>query len=313
MQVRPCCFSASSSLINVCCSTQRHVVGQQQGCGTPSCQRRLPPPTPASPLPPAACLLTPHPAAEDNLQQQADELQALQAIYGDDFITALDASSFSFALPEPQAQPHLVLRVHLPASYPAQHPPICELSCDFLSGDVLSGLAAQLEGMFAPGGFARGGRGLPAPAPFMSACATTLPALRCCRGGCVYNWIEHLREQWSSLAPPPAPFREPRGTSAAGAAADADAALAAELQAAELLEGGSQEGQVQQRQQRGAANQADEALQEVMSEVARSVVHGEPFTEKRSTFQVCVAATSSLPAAAFAALLLGCTDCCRRC
>ena len=147
-------------------------------------------------------------------------------------------------------------------------------------------------------------------------CRLAQPPCRLCAAAgevVLYNWIEHLREQWSSLAPPPAPFREPRGTSAAGAAADADAALAAELQAAELLEGGSQEGQVQQRQQRGAANQADEALQEVMSEVARSVVHGEPFTEKRSTFQVCVAATSSLPAAAFAALLLGCTDCCRRC
>lgn len=240
-----------------------------------------------------ASLPAAHPAAEDNLQQQADELQALQAIYGEDSITVLDAASFIFALPEPQAQPHMVLRVHLPASYPAQHPPICELSCDFLSGDVLRGLAGELEGMFAPGGFARGGKGFASASAYYAGLRNHPAQPRDAAGEVVlYNWIEHLREQWSSLAPPPAPSRESQGASAAGAAADADAALAAELQAAELLEGGSSDGQAQQRQQWGAANQADEALQAAMAEVAESVVHGEPFTEKRSTFQACVAAAS---------------------
>ena len=78
----------------------------------------------------------------------------------------------------------------------------------------------------------------------------------------LYNWIEHLRERWGSLAPPPAPSTDAQAATAAGAAGDADAALAAELQAAELLQGVGSEGQAQQRQQRGAANQADKALQE---------------------------------------------------
>ena len=247
----------------------------------PSCQRRSPPPAPASLPPPASCLPAAHPAAEDNLQQQADELQALQAIYGDEFVSALDASSFCFSLPEPQAHPHLVLRVYLPASYPAQHPPICELSCDFLSGDVLSGLAGEVEGMFAPGGCAHGqaagcqlwagAEGLASARASASASAIHSLACVCTHPGrhhdaagevLLYNWIEHLRERRGSLAPPPAPSTDAQAATAAGAAGDADAALAAELQAAELLQGVGSEGQAQQRQQRGAANQADKALQE---------------------------------------------------
>ena len=93
----------------------------------------------------------------------------------------------------------------------------------------------------------------------------------------LWQWIEHLREQWeSSLAPPP-PAAE-----RAAPAGDTDAALAAELQAAALLseEGG---GQRAERSQRGAV---DAELEAVMAQVVGSVVHGEPFTEKRSTFQV---------------------------
>lgn len=49
-------------------------------------------------------------------------------------------------------QPHITLRVHLPATYPSQHPPVFELGCDMLSGGQLGELAAELEAMFAPGG-----------------------------------------------------------------------------------------------------------------------------------------------------------------
>lgn len=67
-------------------------------------------------------------------------------------MTELDAS-LSFAIPEAAAQPHLVLRVHLPAAYPSELPPVFELSdsCNCLPADVLSGLASELEAMFCPG------------------------------------------------------------------------------------------------------------------------------------------------------------------
>lgn len=102
----------------------------------------------------------------------------------------------------------------------------------------------------------------------------------------LWQWIEHLRERWADLAPPPAP------TSASGAhVGDVDAALAAELQAAELLEGGEgalegEAGGVGQRPQRAQRAELDEELERAMAEVAETVVHGEPVTERRSTFQV---------------------------
>jgi hypothetical protein len=65
------------------------------------------------------------------------------------------------------------LRVHLPPSYPSEHPPVLELSdsCDCLPGDVLLGLAAELEAMFSPGEVV------------------------------LWNWVEHLRERWPDIAP----------------------------------------------------------------------------------------------------------------
>lgn len=96
----------------------------------------------------------------------------------------------------------------------------------------------------------------------------------------LWTWLEHLRERWADLAPQQqASGRE----EPAGAGSDADAALAAELQAAELLggEGGAAGSQAQRRQHR----EGDAELEAALAEVAGTVVHAEPFTEKRSTFQ----------------------------
>lgn len=205
--------------------------------------------------PPPRCLAAcPHsfrPSADD-AASQADELCALEAIYGEGFVQGDPAAgALSFTLPEAAAQPSLRLIVHLPASYPSRHAPVFEVASDMLSPDVLGGLAAELEGLFLPGEV------------------------------CLWTWIEHLRERWAELAPQ----QQPAAAAAAGADADVDAALAAELQAAELLDGG-EDGAGQRQRQRGAAPPADEELQRAMEEVAATVVHGEPITERRSTFQV---------------------------
>ena len=115
------------------------------------------PPAGCQPLPPLLAAPKRRPPARlpacppADRQQQADELCALQAIYGEDFVTVTDDGSYSFAIPEPDARPNLVLRVHLPPAYPSQHPPVFELSCDYLPGDVLGGLENELEGLFSPG------------------------------------------------------------------------------------------------------------------------------------------------------------------
>lgn len=101
----------------------------------------------------------------------------------------------------------------------------------------------------------------------------------------LYNWLEHLRERWADLAPQQQQQQQAGSSDEqAGAASAADAALAAELQAAELLEaGGESRGHAgtHQRHQR----EGDAVMEAAMAEVVNTVVHGEPFTEKRSTFQ----------------------------
>ena len=207
----------------------------------------------------------------------------------------LDPSTWTFAIPGPDAHPRLLLRVHLPASYPSQHPPISELACDFLSADVLGGLAAELEAQFSPGachGLLRGGVGVPrgcTPPPCCRRCMAAtraLASLSCCAAGEVvlYNWLEHLLARWADLAPP-----QQDAGGGGGGGADADAAPAAQLQAAELLEGGGEGGEAgaarQERAARGAGLPVDAELEAAMADVAATVVHGEPVTERRSTFQ----------------------------
>ena len=104
----------------------------------------------------------------------------------------------------------------------------------------------------------------------------------------LWQWVEHLRERWADLAPQPAAEDAAAAAGAAGAAdAAEDAALAAELQAAELLECGDEAGAGERRQRQARSLAAgDEELERAIAEVAESVVHGEPSTERRSTFQV---------------------------
>lgn len=96
----------------------------------------------------------------------------------------------------------------------------------------------------------------------------------------LWTWLEHLRERWADLAP-----QQQAGgrREVAAAGSEADAALAAELQAAELLAGESSSGG--QAAQRWRHQESDAKLEAAMAEVAEAVVHGEPCTEKRSTFQ----------------------------
>lgn len=209
-------------------------------------------------------------------------------------------SNISAATLPRSLQPHITLRVHLPATYPSQHPPVFELSCDILSVGQLGELAAELEALFAPGALFSWGvlhpllgmQGTPATvslawAPLAQqpqSFAWASPPLSFTGEVVLWQWVEHLRERWTGLAPKPA--AEDAAADAA-AYADAEAALAAELQAAELLESGDEAGagERRQRQARGLAA-GDEELERALAEVAETVVHGEPFTERRSTFQV---------------------------
>ena len=107
----------------------------------------LPPPIHRRLLPRSA----PRTAAGGNAAQQADELCALLAIYGDEGVQQLGGASYAFMVPEPGAHPHLKLRATLPDGYPAADPPLFELECDYLPEGLLDSLATELEAMFVPG------------------------------------------------------------------------------------------------------------------------------------------------------------------
>ncbi|KAI3436652.1 hypothetical protein D9Q98_006068 [Chlorella vulgaris] len=204
---------------------------------------------------------------DSNRQQQADELCALQAIYGEDAVQLLDTGSLRFAIPDAASAPHLQLTVHLPESYPAEHPPVLQLSdsCNCLSEDVLSGLARDLESSFKAGEVV------------------------------LWQWIEHLREQWPTIDPQQL-TSDATAAVVEAAAAGTDSLLAAELQVAELEDRGSggDQQQKQQQQQQATRTGQDDELQAALAEVVAAVVHGEPFTEKRSTFQAHLAPATSL-------------------
>lgn len=195
--------------------------------------------------------------AADDLQARVDELQVLAAIYGDALEVAPDGSTVSVTLPDPRSQPQLVLRLLLPDAYPSSLPPVFELHSDVApaAGD-LGQWAADLEALFVPGEVV------------------------------LFTWIELLRERWEDVAC--AHCQQQEAAAAAAAVEAAEAAAAADalddaLRQSTLQDGGS-----------SAASGASAELQGAMEDLLPLIVHGEPFTEKRSTFQAHLAPASSI-------------------
>ena len=111
--------------------------------------------------------------------QQADELSALAAIYGQDFAVDADAHgcqvrdcSISYCeqvlqvchvakahgatspqiyVPDLQHTPNVCLRVYLPDVYPSHSPPLAEVAGPHLSEDIRAWVVAELESQFVPG------------------------------------------------------------------------------------------------------------------------------------------------------------------
>lgn len=93
----------------------------------------------------------------------------------------------------------------------------------------------------------------------------------------LFSWIEHLRDAWQRLAPPPPP---PAMELLGSATQAATAAAAAEVAAAALSQ----------------VSLEHEAARQALALVAESISHGEPVTEKRSTFQAHLAPVDSVHA-----------------
>ena len=89
--------------------------------------------------------------AEDPTQL-AEELCAIEAIYGDDCEVTHDERRVRVWVPARQATPHVQLRLLFPSEgYPSQHGPIIELEAPQLSDDVHAGMLQELDDLFLPG------------------------------------------------------------------------------------------------------------------------------------------------------------------
>ncbi|GLI69689.1 hypothetical protein VaNZ11_014377 [Volvox africanus] len=185
-----------------------------------------------------------------------EELCALEAIFGDSVSTSREDSFVEVCIPHPQGGiQEVVLRVSLPSDYPSSSCPVAALYGDHLSDDVLAWAVKQLATLFTPGDVV------------------------------LYNWVEWLREQEIFWAVPSAPSQQ-------------------------VLHNGKQQ-QREHREQRGDEGAEEEGathgssrrpatIKEGIREAeavellrAMRVTSGEPYVEKKSTFQAHVAPVRS--------------------
>ncbi|KAF0697926.1 Aste57867_11423 [Aphanomyces stellatus] len=109
-----------------------------------------------------------------NLESQTDEVEALQAIYGDDFSwadaeTYAQCKSFFMSVPGDFC---VQLLIHLPATYPSHDAPIAEVYESFgVTTNECEALVHDLSVIFA----------------------------RSVGGVCLYEWIESVREKYGSF------------------------------------------------------------------------------------------------------------------
>lgn len=88
---------------------------------------------------------------EDNLTRQADEVEALAAIYADEWCV-VDAVSriYCIQVTDGQVKPKwkICLQVHMPEEYPTTAPPQYQLTCPWLRRDERSQLEAKLDEIY---------------------------------------------------------------------------------------------------------------------------------------------------------------------
>lgn len=89
--------------------------------------------------------------AEDCLSQQADEIEALSAIYGEEWCVVDDINRiYCIQITDGQEKPvwSLSFQVHLPENYPSEAPPEYQLNAPWLRGDGRQHLEAALADVY---------------------------------------------------------------------------------------------------------------------------------------------------------------------
>ncbi|CAI5468769.1 unnamed protein product [Closterium sp. Yama58-4] len=240
---------------------------------------------------------------EANRQAQAEEMEALEAIYGSDcFSYSSDEHCCRITIQHPDSvtstdshtqPPTLTLLLHLPASYPSHAAPVAELArCDWLPDNARSRLCCQLDRMGGGGGGAEVGGGGGGGGGAHEGEARGGEEGSVCGEVVIFQWVEWIKEQewvWQH-APLLTDLHETEGQESSRGEGR-EAAGEGETGAAETAEATARRG----GGGRGEEGKVGESAEEGAGEVERAlgIVHGVPFTEKRSTFQAHLAPVSS--------------------
>jgi len=189
---------------------------------------------------------------------QLEELDAIEAIYGDDCECSRESGArlARVWLPSRASDNPLVFEANLPGDYPSASPPIVSIERSDLSDDVVALMSAELLSMFRPGEVV------------------------------IYAWAEWLRE---SLAPecPIDGAREAEGEHEAERLAGLSLDDPPSTSHDDASEARGDDALIVQAPW-GAVRvtcEADKRRLEVMVAVSRRTRHGDPFTERKSTFQ----------------------------
>merc|ERR1719423_259463 len=86
-------------------------------------------------------------AEEDNLAQQFDEIEALSAIYGDEFKLENETQRM-FSIRIKEGADLVILEVTFPEQYPSLCPPHYSLTADSLSGSQRQRLSNELDAVY---------------------------------------------------------------------------------------------------------------------------------------------------------------------
>ena len=78
---------------------------------------------------------------------QAEEIEALESIYGDDFIIENDVTT-SFSVKVLERKKEAIIFVRMPAGYPNDAPPSFELSAPWMARDAKENLTRLLNEIY---------------------------------------------------------------------------------------------------------------------------------------------------------------------
>eukprot|EP00878_Enallax_costatus_P008527 GHUV01008915.1.p1 GENE.GHUV01008915.1~~GHUV01008915.1.p1 ORF type:complete len:325 (+),score=92.08 GHUV01008915.1:304-1278(+) len=189
--------------------------------------------------------------------EQVEEKETLLAIYGTD--CEYEQNTCRVYLPSKDSSAVTVLRALLPAKYPSAAGPVLEVEAPHVPAKQLEAVVLEMEAMFVPGEV------------------------------CLFNCIEWLREQlqqWQDAAAAAIAeelqsgldLNHSEGSSDGPHSSSEDESDASELQ--QLPESSGRSGG------RKASDDVDTA---VIQQMRPLIISGEPFTERKSTFQAHVA------------------------